>query len=108
MDFAIMNLIIFVISFLVYLAGGLLLETLIVLFFIISGLILILGGLFGFLLSGVLFWAYRKLFYGKEVTDDQKERAKEGRKTGDRLIILGAALLTESILLSLVMMSIST
>ncbi|MEM3068918.1 MAG: hypothetical protein QXH58_03300, partial [Nitrososphaerales archaeon] len=58
MDFAIMNLIIFIISFLVYLAGGFLLETLVVLLFIMSGLILILGGLFGFLLSGVLFWAY--------------------------------------------------
>lgn len=107
-DFAIMNLIILIISFLVYLTGGLLLETLVALLFIMSGFILILGGLFGFLLSGVLFWAYQKLFREKEATDDQKERAKEDRKIGHRLIILGIALLIESILLSLVMMGFPT
>lgn len=108
-DFLAMNLVTLVISSLLYLMGRDIVGTFIVALFVESAFILILGGLFGFLLSSVSFYALEKLLGRKGSEKDkqengpQKEETKKQIATGKRFVILGVALLAESILIALML-----
>ena len=108
-DFLTMNLVTLVISSLLYLAGRDIVGTFVVALFVESAFVLILGGVFGFILSSASFYAIGRLLGRKGSEKDkqevgpQKEVTKEQIATGKRFVILGMALLAESILIALML-----
>lgn len=105
MDFAVTNVVTLAISFLGYFAGNKLIDTYLLILFLEGGLLLIFGGLSGFVLSSVLFWAFGRYFRARKTSPNLKDETEEKQSAkGKRFIILGAALLTESILLALSIM----
>lgn len=104
-DLAVMNVIALAISLLAYFSGSNLIDALILVLFIEGGIVLVLAGLFGFLLTQPLLWAFRRFFLGIDAKEEDWEtQAKEKRSTGKRLIVLGAALMAETTLLALAIM----
>jgi hypothetical protein len=107
-DFLAMNLVTLAISFLLYFTGREIVGTFIVCLFLESAFVLILGGVFGSLMSSASYYALEKFFggrgsKGKEEDVPQKEAAKKNVATGKRFVILGIALLVESILIALML-----
>ena len=108
-DFLAMNLVTLVISSLLYLTGMDLVGAFMLALFIESAFVLILGGVFGFLMSSVSFYALEKLLGRKGSEKDkqeiglQEEVTKKQIATGKRFVILGMTLLAESILIALML-----
>ena len=100
-----MNVVVFAISFLASLYGNSLQEAFVLILFFGSGFILILGGLFGFFFSSASFWSIVE-FFRRSSTKEKKEMPRKTEKTkpkissGQRFVILGVLLLTESLLAS--------
>jgi len=109
LDFLAMNVVTLVIASLLYLTGMDLVGTFMLALFIESAFVLILGGAFGFIISSASFYALEKLLGKKgskkddQETGPQKEVTKKQIATGKRFVILGMALLAESILIALML-----
>jgi len=109
LDFLAMNLLSLAISALLYLTGREIVDTFIVVLFVESAFVLILGGVFGFVLSSVSYYALERLLErkgaGKEKQEiePQKDVTKKQIATGKRFVVLGMALLAESILIALLL-----
>jgi hypothetical protein len=105
LDFVIMNMVVFALSFLASLYGRDLTETFVLALFFGSGFALILGGLFGFFFSSASFWGIVE-FFRRSGAKEEKEKPKKTEKSkpkissGQRFVILGTVLLIESLLLS--------
>jgi hypothetical protein len=105
-DFLAMNLLSLAISALLYLTGREIVDTFIVVLFVESAFVLILGGVFGFVLSSISYYALERLLgrkgAGKEKQEiePQKDVTKKQIATGKRFVVLGMALLAESILIA--------
>ena len=104
-DFAAMNVAVFAISVLASFFGYILQEAFVLILFFGSGFALILGGLFGFFLSSASFWSFVD-FFRRSSTGEVKEAPKKAEKakpkisSGQRFVVLGVLLLTESLLAS--------
>lgn len=109
LDFLVMNLLSLAISAVLYLIGKGIVDTFIVLLFVESALLLILAGVFGFVLSSVSYYALERLLgrkgeqKEKQETEPQRDVTKKQLATGKRFVVLGMALLTESIIIALLL-----
>jgi len=109
LDFLVMNLLSLAISAVLYLTGKGIVDTFIVLLFVESALLLILAGVFGFVLSSVSYYALERLLgrkgeqKEKQETEPQRDVTKKQLATGKRFVVLGMALLTESIIIALLL-----
>jgi hypothetical protein len=102
-DIGLTNAVALVVSLLSYLMHGNILNTFTAFLFLESGVVFLLGGLFGFLLASSSFNALGRLL-GVKNTEGAEIGPKQRRSMGQRLILLGAVLFAETILLTLVAM----
>ena len=102
-DFVIMNTVAAAITLLAYFSGAKFLDTFVFVLFVESGLVFVFAGLFGFVFTQSLLFAFRKIFRKIEAgVEEWKAQTREQHATGNRLIILGGALMTETLLLALI------
>jgi len=108
-DLAIMNAIALAVTAIAYLVGYRFLYTFVFVLFFMSGVTLIIGGFAGFMVSSATYYAFSRLL--KKRGDETANRHKgDGKKEvveikqstqGGRIVILGAVILIESILMAL-------
>lgn len=109
LDFLAMNLLSLVISTVLYFTGKGIVDTFIVLLFVESAFVLILGGVFGFILSSVSYYALERFLGRKEAQKEkqeigpEKDVTKKQLATGKRFVVLGMALLAESIIIAVLL-----
>ncbi|OGD45906.1 hypothetical protein A3K70_00470 [Candidatus Bathyarchaeota archaeon RBG_16_48_13] len=102
-DFVIMNTAAAAITLLAYFSGAKLLDTFVFVLFVESGLVFVFAGLFGFVFTQSLLLAFRRIFRKIETGEEEwKAQTKEKHAIGNRLILLGGILMTETLLLALV------
>ncbi|MBC7127672.1 MAG: hypothetical protein ABC585_01215 [Candidatus Methanosuratincola petrocarbonis] len=105
-DFIVLNLISLVVS----IVGAFLdrdpLYTFVLVTFLLSGIVLIFGGYLGFFVSSISYnklFAYLRLRKGGKEEVQRKEVKEKPEKRGLRTVVLGALLLVESLVLTLLM-----
>ncbi|MEM3620962.1 MAG: hypothetical protein QXU33_00035 [Candidatus Methanomethyliaceae archaeon] len=116
-DFCIMNVATFLVSVIIYILGKNFLDAFMLLLLIESAVALIIGGVYGSIVSSASFHGIERYFKresGKlrvqlpamQRDQEEKERKNEIERTkrevrmGKRFVVLGAALLLESILIA--------
>ncbi|HRR53877.1 MAG TPA: hypothetical protein P5290_00860 [Candidatus Methanomethylicus sp.] len=109
-DLAIMNAMALAVTAIAYFVGYQFIYTFVFVLFFMSGLMLLAGGFAGFMVSSATYHAFSRLLKkrGDEAADrhngDGKKETVEIKQSnqGGRIVILGAVMLIESILLALI------